>query len=384
MARREYKPGVPTTLAAAISSSATTIYISTYVNWPTGADGNFWVTIDAGTAQEERVLCATHSSGSITVTTRGVDGTTASSHAQGASIWPSWSATDANESNAHIESTGYASYSKAVHGLGSSDGVVVGTDKSQTLTAKTLTAPTITSPTITSPTISGTITGAVVTSANIVDGTITGTDVASGTITSANILDGTILNADINASAAIAATKLTGTTAEFNTALSDNDFATLAGTETLTNKTLTSPTITGLGFDAWTSYTPVAKLGSTTLTSGSTTGLYTVVGKTVTVIINDSTYLTGSRAVQDLNISLPFATTGGTYYGAGYLQFQDGSGVYYTNTATVSANGSTLYFLRNDVQQTYASPTTTNNLYNFGTMNSSTLVKNCTITYQKA
>jgi len=36
---------------------------------------------------------------------------------------------------------------------------------------------------------------------------------------------------------------LTGTTAEFNTALSDNDFATIAGTETLTNKTLTSPVL---------------------------------------------------------------------------------------------------------------------------------------------
>lgn len=36
---------------------------------------------------------------------------------------------------------------------------------------------------------------------------------------------------------------LTGTTAEFNTALSDGDFATLTGTETLTNKTLTTPTI---------------------------------------------------------------------------------------------------------------------------------------------
>lgn len=36
---------------------------------------------------------------------------------------------------------------------------------------------------------------------------------------------------------------LTGTTAEFNTALTDNDFATLAGTETLTNKTLTSPVL---------------------------------------------------------------------------------------------------------------------------------------------
>jgi hypothetical protein len=48
---------------------------------------------------------------------------------------------------------------------------------------------------------------------------------------------------------------LTGTTAQFNTALSDGDFATLAGTETLTNKTLTSPIIntqissTALNFD---------------------------------------------------------------------------------------------------------------------------------------
>lgn len=36
---------------------------------------------------------------------------------------------------------------------------------------------------------------------------------------------------------------LTGTTAQFNTALTDNDFATLAGSETLTNKTLTSPVL---------------------------------------------------------------------------------------------------------------------------------------------
>jgi hypothetical protein len=37
---------------------------------------------------------------------------------------------------------------------------------------------------------------------------------------------------------------LTGTKAQFNTAMSDADFATLTGTETLTNKSLTSPTLT--------------------------------------------------------------------------------------------------------------------------------------------
>jgi hypothetical protein len=161
--------------------------------------------------------------------------------------------------------------------------------------------------------------------------------------------------------------------------------ASLSGTETLTNKTLTSPIITGSGFDAWTSYTPVAKLGSTTLTSGSTTGSYIVIGKTVHVIINDSTYLTGSRAVEDVNVSLPFAVSGGTSYGSGYLFFQDGSGAYYYSTATVvgASGGSTVTFMRNDRQMVY-SGSYSNSIYNFGTMNSSTFVKNCTITYQKA
>lgn len=46
-----------------------------------------------------------------------------------------------------------------------------------------------------------------------------------------------------NKSVDLANNTLTGTTAQFNTALSDNDFATQAGSETLTNKTLTTPTI---------------------------------------------------------------------------------------------------------------------------------------------
>jgi len=43
---------------------------------------------------------------------------------------------------------------------------------------------------------------------------------------------------------------LTGTTAEFNSALSDGSFATLAGTETLSNKTLTTPKFADGGFIA--------------------------------------------------------------------------------------------------------------------------------------
>lgn len=68
----------------------------------------------------------------------------------------------------------------------------------------------------------------------------------------------TLTNKTIN----LTSNTLTGTTAQFNTALSDNDFATLAGSESLSNKTIASPVL-----------------------SGTTTGTYTL-GGTPTVSVN--------------------------------------------------------------------------------------------------
>ena len=102
MPRREYTAGRPTTLTAALSIGATSFTIADATNWPTSTEYDFWVTVDGGTAQEERILCSARTGTTVTVATRGADGTSESNHAAGATIWPSWSATDADEANAHV------------------------------------------------------------------------------------------------------------------------------------------------------------------------------------------------------------------------------------------------------------------------------------------
>lgn len=66
----------------------------------------------------------------------------------------------------------------------------------------------------------------------------------------------TLTNKTVN----LTSNTLTGTTAQFNTALSDDDFATLTNSVTLTNKTLTAPTIT----------TPISTIGIRTETGAHT------------------------------------------------------------------------------------------------------------------
>ncbi len=64
---------------------------------------------------------------------------------------------------------------------------------------------------------------------------------ATGTVVLKDTTD-TLTNKTID----LTSNTLQGTIAEFNTALEDADFATIAGTETLTNKTLTAPKVSGL------------------------------------------------------------------------------------------------------------------------------------------
>jgi hypothetical protein len=105
-----------------------------------------------------------------------------------------------------------------------------------------------------------------------------------------------------NKSISLTTNTVTGTKAEFNSAMSDADFATIAGTETLTNKTLTSPTVSGLtlsdasiviegatadGFE--TTLTVTDPTGARTITFPDATGTVALVENLVTAL--GSTYL---------------------------------------------------------------------------------------------
>lgn len=93
---------------------------------------------------------------------------------------------------------------------------------------------------------------------------------------------------------------LTGTVAQFNTALTDGDFATLAGSETLTNKTLTTP-VSSIALNAQTTaYTLVASDKSKLVTvSSSTTANITVPAATFSAgdIVYISRFGTGAVGI---------------------------------------------------------------------------------------
>jgi len=111
----------------------------------------FTLIVDPDTSKEEVVTVTSASSTTLTVT-RGEDSTQAVAHSAGAVVRHGVSGRDFREEQTHIAARGYdadqaildLANQTHVHGLASGDGSVVGTTKTQTLTNKTLTSPIIT------------------------------------------------------------------------------------------------------------------------------------------------------------------------------------------------------------------------------------------------
>ena len=99
--RRSYAGAAPAcTLTSGITSGDTTASLTgTVTDWPTTSGGPFHMVIDPGLSTEEKVLVGSRSTGSLSSITRGVDGTTAVSHSAGATCYPVFTATDADEAN---------------------------------------------------------------------------------------------------------------------------------------------------------------------------------------------------------------------------------------------------------------------------------------------
>ena len=221
MTTRQYSSrSQQTTLTGAITSGATSITVVSGtallggVTIPAGR--TFTLVIDVDTALEEIVDATAVSTNTFTIT-RAIDGSTAQEHSAGAVVRHMAIGRDYRDANLHAEADAYyndgAGSGHTMHGIGSGEGVVVGTLKTQTLTNKTLTAPTISDPTITGTATAGAVLVIEGTTADAYETTLTVVDpTQDNTITLPNTT-GTVVIVD--------------------------------ATQTLTNKTLTSPTISG-------------------------------------------------------------------------------------------------------------------------------------------
>ena len=213
-----------TVLDTGIDASATQIILASTAGMPQSYPFTLAIGFDLSTEELVNVVGAGSVANSYKIGTvvgnesttgRGIDGTTAQSHAAGVAVRHVFTARDMREAQEHIDATGKYTVTNGtitedqdLHGIGTGEGNVDGTAKTQTLTNKTMSGAQNTFTSIPQSAITNLSTDLAL-KAPLASPTFTGTvTLPTGTVTSVMIADGTIVNADINASAAIDWTKL--------------------------------------------------------------------------------------------------------------------------------------------------------------------------------
>lgn len=326
-------------LSSSISSVATTITLDLVTGFPTSYP--YSLVIDSDTNKEEIVKVTASGGGTSLTVVRGDDNTTNVTHSAGATVRHVVSAQDFTDFSSHLGSTASPT-TTGVHGV---SGTIVGTTDTQTLSAKTLTAPKFvnggfiaddsgneqivfnkTTSAVNEFTVTNAATG------NNPSLAATGGDTnisvnivpkGSGTVQAAGVNIATISGSQTltNKTISLGSNTVTGTKAQFNSAMTDADFATLTGSETLTNKTinLTDNTLSGtvaqfntaLSDDNFVTLTGSETLTNKTITSPIVTGLTlndsSIVFEGSSADVNETT-LTVTNPTADRTITFPDAT----------------------------------------------------------------------------
>jgi len=191
--RRSYAGAAPAcTLTNAITSSDTTATLTGDVtNWNNTANGSFYMVIDPGLSTEEKVLVGIRSGSSLSSITRGVDGTTAAAHNAGATCYPVFTATDADQAN-KVASTLTTKGDLLVTTGSVLDRLAVGTND-YALLADSSAANGVAWKQIPAAGIASDA----VTTAKILDANVTAGKLASDAVTTAKILDSNVTTAKI-------------------------------------------------------------------------------------------------------------------------------------------------------------------------------------------
>jgi hypothetical protein len=231
--------------AASAGSSTTSVVVASISGFPTTLP--FTLILDPDTTKEEVVTVTAQTGSPATTLTivRGEDGTAAGAgiaHSAGSVVRHGVSAREFKQLQTHISARGYDSDSSImsgvdthIHGIATGEGVVVGTDKTQTLTAKTLTSPTINAATITGTvTSTATITGGTMnpttltqnsvpvitttSTSTLTNKTLTSPTINGGTVSSATVTSATIVSGTLSTDLAAGSNKITGLATPTSTA----------------------------------------------------------------------------------------------------------------------------------------------------------------------